>query len=201
MGPKLASCCQIALMDFHAARYLINGAVPPQSGNDHPYVTPMGVVATKDGHLNLGVGSDAQWQAFCRAINRTDWAEDAAYANNDARFQRRAEIWDMLVPVFAEMTTSAWVDLLEEAGIPAGPINKMDEVFDNPQVQHLGMAAPCTHPAGGTTQVVAQPVILSRTPATIHSAAPDQGARSDDVLSDFGFESTEIEALRARNII
>lgn len=192
---------QIALMDFQAARYLIDGEVPESTGNDHAYVTPMGVVATRDGHLNLGVGSDAQWRAFCGVIERPDWGESPDFATNDARFQRRQELWELLAPIFAEKTTAEWVGILESVGVPAGPIYKMDEVFADPQVQHLGMAAPVTHHARGETKIVAQPVTLSRTPATIYSAAPDAGEHSDEILTDLGLSLDEISDLRARNVI
>ncbi|SIT13349.1 Crotonobetainyl-CoA:carnitine CoA-transferase CaiB [Roseivivax lentus] len=192
---------QIAMMDFQAARYLVEGEVPKSSGNDHPYVTPMGVVATKDGYLNLGVGSDPQWQAFCELVGQPDWATDEKYATNPARFERRPELWDLLKPIFAERTTAQWVAALEEVGVPAGPIYMMDEVFADPQVQHLGMAAPVHHPARGETRLVAQPVKLSRTPASVYVSAPDAGEHSDAILAEVGVTPDEIAALRAQNII
>ncbi len=192
---------QIAMMDFQAARYLVDGEVPESTGNDHPYVTPMGVVATRDGHLNLGVGSDAQWRAFCKLIDREAWADDPAYATNAARFERRPEVWDMLAPIFAEKTTAEWVEALEEAGVPAGPIYRMDEVFADPQVQHLGMAAPVHHPARGDTKLVAQPVTLSRTPASVYVSAPDAGAHTDEVLAEAGLSAEDIAALRESKTI
>ncbi|TFL16527.1 CaiB/BaiF CoA transferase family protein [Jannaschia formosa] len=192
---------QIAMMDFQAARYLIDGEVPGSTGNDHPTVTPMGVVATKDGHLNLGVGSDAQWRAFCELIGKPDWGTDPAYATNEARSERRSEVWDMLAPVFAERTTADWVEALEAASVPAGPIYRMDEVFADAQVRHLGMAAAVQHPVRGETRLVAQPVHLSRTPAAIHVSAPDAGAHSDAILADLGLSEDEIAALRDKAVI
>jgi len=192
---------QIGLMDFQAARYLVEGEVPKSTGNDHPTVTPMGVVATKDGHLNLGVGSDSQWQAFCSVIDHPAWGTDEAYATNPARFERRAEIWNMLGPIFAERTTSDWVAVLEAVGVPAGPIYRMDEVFADPQVQHLGMAAPVHHPARGETHLVATPITLSRTPASVYMSAPDAGAHSEAILTDLGLSTEEIAALRDRKVV
>lgn len=192
---------QIALMDFQAARYLVEGEVPQSTGNDHPYVTPMGVVATQDGHLNLGVGSDAQWRAFCGLIGKPEWGEDAKFATNPARFEHRPELWSLLRPIFAERSTTDWVSALEEVGVPAGPIYMMDEVFADPQVQHLGMAAAIDHPVRGETKLVAQPVKLSRTPASIYVSAPDAGAHSDAILAEAGMSQSEIADLRARNVI
>lgn len=192
---------QIALMDFQAARYLVEGEVPQSSGNDHPYVTPMGVVATQDGYLNLGVGSDAQWRAFCCLIGEPEWGEDVKFATNPMRFEHRPELWDLLRPIFAERSTTEWVTALEEVGVPAGPIYMMDEVFADPQVQHLGMAAAIDHPVRGETKLVAQPVKLSRTPASIYVSAPDAGEHSDAILAEAGLSAREIADLRARNVI
>lgn len=192
---------QIALMDFQAARYLVEGEVPRQAGNDHPYVTPMGVIATKNGYLNLGVGGDGQWRAFCAVIDRPDWADHPDYATNEARFARREEIWSLLKPIFKSDNTSEWVDRLEAGGVPAGPIYSMDEVFSDPQVQHLEMAAPVHHHARGDTRVVAQPIKLSRTPAAVTVAAPDAGEHTDEILVDLGLSSEQIAGLRARNVI
>ncbi|MGB3553287.1 MAG: CaiB/BaiF CoA-transferase family protein [Jannaschia sp.] len=192
---------QIAMMDFQAARYLVDGEVPQSSGNDHPTVTPMGVVATKDGHLNLGVGSDTQWRAFCDLIERSDWGTDPAYATNTARLERRAELWGKLAPIFAKRTTAGWVEALEGASVPAGPIYRMDEVFADPQVRHLGMAVPVSHPVRGETRLVAQPVHLSRTPASIHAPAPDAGQHSDAILAELGLSEDEIAALHDKAVI
>ncbi len=192
---------QIALMDFQAARYLVDGDVPDQAGNDHPTVTPMGVVATKDGHINLGVGGDGQWRALCDALGRPEWGGDPAYATMDARTARRDEIWDLLRPLFAEKTSAEWIEVLDAHGVPAGPIYRMDEVFEDPQVEHLGMAQSVTHPVRGEVRLVAQPVDLSRTPAAIVTASPDAGEHTDDVLSEFGIAAERIAALRAAGAI
>ncbi|MEC7256997.1 MAG: CaiB/BaiF CoA-transferase family protein [Pseudomonadota bacterium] len=192
---------QIALMDFQAARYLVEGEVPESSGNDHPYVTPMGVVATSDGYLNLGVGSDAQWRALCGLIDKPEWAEDEAYATNPARLAQRPRLWELLRPIFATRSTADWVSALDKAGVSAGPIYKMDEVFADPQVRHLGMAAAVDHPVRGETKLVAQPVKLSRTPASVYVSAPDAGQHSDEILREVGLSEDEISDLRARSVV
>jgi len=192
---------QISLMDFQAARYLVEGEVPESSGNDHPYVTPMGVVTTQDGHMNLGVGSDTQWRALCDLIGHSDWGSSPEYATNPARFERRSDLWALLAPIFAQKTTTEWVEALENAGVPAGPIYMMNEVFDDPQVRHSGIAATVHHPARGATKLVGQPVKLSRTPASIYVSAPDAGEHSDTVLTELGLSADEIADLRSRDVI
>ncbi|MFY0691717.1 MAG: CoA transferase [Paracoccaceae bacterium] len=192
---------QIALMDFQAARYLVDGEVPGRAGNDHPTVTPMGVVATRDGHINLGVGGDGQWRALCTALGREDWGADPAYAAMDDRTAHREEIWALLRPVFAEKTSAEWIEILDACGVPAGPIYSMDEVFDDPQVQSLGMAPSVTHPRRGEVRLVGQPIDLSRTPAAVVSATPDAGEHTDEVLEEYGIAAERVAMLRASGAI
>jgi len=192
---------QIALMDFQAARYLVDGDVPEQAGNDHPTVTPMGVVATRDGHINLGVGGDGQWRALCEALDHPEWGEDAAYAQVGDRTARREEIWGLLRPIFATRTSAEWIEILDTNGVPAGPIYRMNEVFDDPQVQHSGIAQSVMHPQRGELQLVGQPVDLSRTPASLRTPTPEAGEHTDEVLSDYGIDADRISALRASGAI
>lgn len=192
---------QIALMDFQAARYLVDGDVPGQAGNDHPTVTPMGVVATSDGYINLGVGGDGQWRALCDALGRPEWADHPDYARTQDRTARREEVWSLLRPLFAARSTADWISKLDEHGVPAGPIYRMDEVFDDPQVQHLGMAQSVDHPTRGTVNLVAQPITLSRTPASLATATPEAGEHTDEVLEEFGIDTDRIAALHASGAI
>ena len=192
---------QIALMDFQAARYLVDGDVPEQAGNDHPTVTPMGVVATSDGHINLGVGGDGQWRALCQALDHPEWGEDPAYAQVGDRTARREEIWGLLRPIFATRTSAEWIEILDTNGVPAGPIYRMNEVFDDPQVQHSGIAQSVMHPRRGEVQLVGQPVDLSRTPASLRTPTPEAGEHTDEVLSDYGIDADRISALRASGAI
>lgn len=192
---------QIALMDFQAARYLVDDHIPAQAGNDHPTVTPMGVVATKDGHINLGVGGDGQWRALCEALGKPEWGANPAYATMGDRTAKREEIWALLRPIFATKTSANWIDILDQYGVPAGPIYRMNEVFDDPQVTHLGMAQSVTHPARGPVRLVAQPVDLSRTPAQITTASPDAGQHTEEVLAEYGISPDRVAALRAAGAI
>ncbi len=192
---------QIALMDFQAARYLVEGEVPPQAGNDHPYVTPMGVIATQDGYLNLGVGAESQWISFCTAIGREELMQDPRFATLENRYQNREVCWALLAPIFAKKTTAEWLEVLEAHGVPAGPIYTVDEMFDDPQVRHTGIVQSVTHHARGETQLIGQPITLSRTPAALDAAAPDAGEHSDEILGELGLTATEIAALREAGVI
>jgi crotonobetainyl-CoA:carnitine CoA-transferase CaiB-like acyl-CoA transferase len=192
---------QIALMDFQAARYLMDGHVPGQAGNDHPTTTPMGLVATADGFVNIGVSGEGQWHAFCGAIGRPELAAHPDYATQELRLAHRPALMAELAAVFRTRTSAVWLELLEAASVPAGPVYAMDEVFADPQVQHLGMAQPLEHPVRGRIHVVAQPVTLSRTPATLRSATPEAGAHTEAVLSALGFSGEDIARLRAEGVL
>jgi crotonobetainyl-CoA:carnitine CoA-transferase CaiB-like acyl-CoA transferase len=192
---------QIAMMDFQAARYLVDGVVPPQAGNDHPYSTPMGVIATSDGFINIGVGGDGQWRSFCEAIERPDLAQQPDYATQVARFEHRPKLMALLGDIFRTRTSADWLNILEEHRVPAGPIYKMDEVFADPQVEHLGIAVPAHHPTRGDIRVVGQPLTLSRTPAGIATMTPSPGKHTDEVLREAGYSDSEITALRKKNVV
>ena len=192
---------QIALMDFQAARYLVDGEVPPQAGNDHPYATPMGVIATQDGYLNLGVGGDGQWRSLCTAIGQPELADSPDYATQEDRYRNRPACWELLRPIFAAKTSAEWLEILEEHGVPVGPIYHVDEMFADPQVRHLGIAQTVTHHARGEVELIGQPVTLSRTPAALDVAAPDAGEHTDEILAEFGLTAGEIEKLRAGGAI
>ena len=192
---------QIAMMDFQAARYLVEGVVPPQAGNDHPTSTPMGVVATEDGFINIGVGGDGQWRSFCEVIGRPDLANHPDYAKGASRTRHRPQIKALLEPIFAARKSAEWLTALEAKGVPAGPIYKVDEVFADPQVQHLGIAAPLKDPERGDIRVVGQAIGLSRTPAGIVSGVPEQGEHTQEILREIGYSDGEIAQLRASRIV
>jgi len=192
---------QIAMMDFQAARYLIDGQVPLQAGNDHPTTTPMGVIATADGFINIGVGGDGHWRAFCEVIGRPDLARHPDYAKGADRTSRRPQIKEILEPIFASRTSADWLTALEAKGVPAGPIYRVDEVFADPQVQHVGIAALLKDPERGDIRVVGQAINLSRTPASVVASVPEQGEHTQDILREIGCSDSEIAQLRANKIV
>lgn len=187
---------QIALCDFQAARYLVDNIVPAQAGNDHPYSTPMGVMQTADGYINIGVGGDGQWQALCRALARPDLALDATYATQELRFQNRPRLMELLTAIFLGDTSANWLAKLEAKGVPAGPIYRMNEVFADPQVQHLRIVETVPHPALGDIRLVGQPVVLSRTPAAVTAPLPEKGAQSEEILREAGYSEADVAHLR-----
>ncbi|MDO8876706.1 MAG: CaiB/BaiF CoA-transferase family protein [Pseudolabrys sp.] len=195
---------QIAMMDFQAAKYLVEKAVPQQAGNDHPYSTPMGVVRTSDGFINIAVGGEGQWKLFCMAIGRPELPDDSRFATQDVRLKNRPALNALLATIFATRPSAEWLSALEQVGVPAGPIYMMNEVFADPQVQHLGIAVqvpttPDRADAGLT--LVGQPIDLSRTPPAYRGLLPKAGADNDDVLKKIGLNDSELDALRRERVI
>ena len=192
---------QIAMMDFQAAAYLVAGKVPRPAGNDHPVATPMGVVPTSDGHINIGVAGERQWAGLCRAIGRPDLEAHPDYATQDLRLRHRAQLKAELAVAFKARTAGEWLTALEDNDVPAGPIYAMDQVFADPQVQHLGMAVPLAHPDLGQISVVASPIVLSRTPSSIKTPTVEAGANSEEILQELGLSPAEIGILRSNRTV
>jgi crotonobetainyl-CoA:carnitine CoA-transferase CaiB-like acyl-CoA transferase len=188
------------MMDFQAARFLVDGVVPQQAGNQHPYSTPMGVVRTSDGYINIAVGGPAQWKAFCPAIGCPELADHPDYASQDKRLQNRYALNARLAEIFEARPSAYWLAALEQANVPAGPIYKMDEVFRDPQVKHLNIAVPVSDGDRNVT-LVGLPINMSRTPAGIARLLPDAGADNDDILSELGFTQSDIEKFRSNKVV
>jgi crotonobetainyl-CoA:carnitine CoA-transferase CaiB-like acyl-CoA transferase len=191
----------IAMCDFQAARVLMTGEAPPQAGNDHPVSTPMGVYKSSDGHFNIGASGSAQYRTLCEVVGRLDLRDDPELQTNDGRYKNRPRLNAELNKAFASDTTENWVRRLNEAGVPCGPIYDLKQVFEDPQVQHLGAAATVTHPKLGEIRVVSQPVKLSRTPATVSYTLPPQGSSNEEVLGGLGYTPEQIAALKRDNVI
>ena len=187
----------IALLDFQAARYLMKGEVPPQVGNDHPTSMPTSAYTTADGYINIGASGEGMWVRLCQAIARPELLERAEFEGGANRAKNRIALNAELNKALVAKSSDEWIAALNEAGVPCGPIYTMDQVFADPQVQHLQAAAKVKHPLLGEIQVVNQAVGLSRTPATMASATPEIGEHTDEVLSEAGYGSAEIAALRA----
>jgi crotonobetainyl-CoA:carnitine CoA-transferase CaiB-like acyl-CoA transferase len=192
---------QIFMLDFQASRWLMNGEVPKQAGNNHPTSIPTGVYKTKDGYMNIAVAGQAIWVRLCQAIGAQDLIEHADYVTNAQRSKNRDALHAEIEKRLAGETTATWVDRFTKAGVPSGPIYAVNEVFADPQVQHLGIAVPLEKPGKGEVRYVGQPVKLSRTPSRIVSHPPEQGEHTDGILRDLGYSPTDIAALREQKIV
>jgi len=191
----------IAMMDFQAARYLVEGSVPPQAGNDHPYQTPMGVYATRDGHINIAVAAEGQWRKFCEAIGLPELGTDPAYDSIEKRYAQRPALRAIIEEVLRTKASAEWTAAFEAVGVPAGPIYAMDQVFADPQVQHLGIAAPVHHPTLGDIRLVGQPIDMSRTPPGVATPTPEPGEHTGEILTELGYDEAAVARLKATRVV
>ena len=192
---------QIAMLDFQAVRWLVAHEVPEQAGNDHPTSIPTGVFKTRDGHINIASAGDEIFVRLCRALDRPELAEDSDYKTGRLRSQHRVALNAAIEELTKQHDSAEWIDRFNRAGVPAGPIYSIDQVFADPQVQHLGIARPVEHPTLGRLNLVGQAVSLSRTPSRLTSASPEQGEHTDAILGELGYSASDIAGLRQRGVV
>src|SRR5277367_5136904 len=186
---------QIAMLDFQAARWTIAHEVPEQAGNDHPTSIPTGVCQTSNGHINIASAGDEIFGRFCRAVDRPDLAEHPDYKTGRARSDNRKALNAAIEAITRNHTSAEWIERLNKAGVPSGPIYKMDEVFADPQVKHLGIAQKVHHPQLGDIELIGQAVTLSRTPSRLETASPDAGEHTNVILGELGYSAGDIARL------
>ena len=192
---------QAFMLDFQAARYLMDGDVPKQAGNNHPTSIPTGVFKTSDGFINLAVAGELIWKRLAETLERPEWCDDERFAINESRSQNRDLLNAEIEKITITQTSTFWVDKLNEAGVPAGDINDIGQVFQSPQIQHLGLAQTMTSHERGDTRVVGQPISMSRTPSYIAAPPPLAGGHTDSILSALGYSAAEINKLREDSVI
>ncbi len=192
---------QISLLDFQAARWLIAKQVPGQAGNDHPTSIPTGVFPTRDGHINIAASGKHIFARFCQTLDLMHLLQDQRFADDAGRSSNRVALNQAISDVTKQRSSAELIDMLNKAGVPCGPINRMDQVFADPQVRHLGMAAPVEHRSLGNIEVVNQAVKLSRTPSRMVHATPEKGEHTDEVLKEYGYDDKSIAQFRARKVV
>jgi crotonobetainyl-CoA:carnitine CoA-transferase CaiB-like acyl-CoA transferase len=192
---------QVFMLDFQATRWLVDREVPGQAGNDHPTSIPTGVFPTADGHINIAVAGQAIWRRFCQAIGHEELIENPAYASAAERSTNRAALNAELAAITRRQPGAHWIELLNRAGVPCGPINTIDQVFADPQVRHLGLAQPVHSHERGDTELVGQPILMSRTPSCIRTPPPLMGEHTEEILGELGYDRARIEALRAAEVL
>ena len=192
---------QIFMLDFQAARWLSENHVAGQAGNNHPTSVPTGVFKTSDGSINLAVAGETIWKRFVEAVDKGEWLEMDEFKNAKERLKNRDYLNKLIEEVTITKTSDEWVEKLEKVGVPCGPINSIDKVFDDPQVKHLGIAQSIDTIPFGQTQLVGQPFNLSRSPSIMKQRPPEKGEHNEDVLLDLGYSSEELDELKSKNII
>ncbi len=192
---------QIAMMDFQMARYLNDNDVPVQAGNDHPTSSPMGLFEASDGVFNLGASGEGNWVRLCELLACPQWRNDPDFQNETLRVQHRTRLNAELAEIFKTQSVRHWVAMLNEGGVPAGPVYTVPEVFEDEQVRHLGVTSSLDTPYGKRMHYITQPVTLARTPSQVVAPAPGWGEHTDEVLSEAGYTEAEIRRFHEEAVV
>jgi crotonobetainyl-CoA:carnitine CoA-transferase CaiB-like acyl-CoA transferase len=193
---------QIACLANQASNYLAGGMVPRRMGNAHPNIVPYQDFPTADGEMILAIGNDGQFARFCAVAGHPEWAKDARFSTNPQRVVHRTGLIPLLRQATVTRTTREWVAALEAAAVPCGPINRLDDVFADPQVQARGLRIELPHSQAGTVPLVANPIRLSASPVVYRNAPPQLGQHTDEVLREWlGLDETAVAALRRQQVV
>jgi formyl-CoA transferase len=186
---------QIFMLDFQASRYLVSGEVAQQAGNNHPTTIPTGAFKTKDGYINIATTGGKMWERLCQTLGAPSLAQNPDYRTAEGRSKNRDALNAAIAVHLQGGTSAEWVERLNAAGVPCGPIYAIDQVFADPQVKHLRIAQRVAGRQQPKLTLVGQPVLLSRTPSRLKAPPPKLGQHTDAVLREFGFSARDIKAL------
>ena len=192
---------QVFMLDFQASRWLMEGEVAGQAGNDHPTGIPTGVFPTSDGHINIAASSSRVFTRFCEAIERPDWLTHEDWKTQAGRSRDRAAINAAIGEITRAKPSNHWIELFEANGIPCGPINAIDQVFADPQVKHLGMATRMNSPHVGDKEVVASAINISGFSKAIRGHTPNAGEHGEEILKSVGYSDAELNDMRHKGVI
>jgi crotonobetainyl-CoA:carnitine CoA-transferase CaiB-like acyl-CoA transferase len=190
----------VAMMDFQTARWTIDGDIAQQAGNFHPTSIPTGVYKARDGYLNIAVFGSRIWERFCHILGAPEWIDDPRYRDKAARSVNRESLNAEIDHRLSRHDRDHWITRLNEGGVACGHINDMREVFDEPQVRHLGIVQEVESPRHGRQRLVGQPVQLARTPSRITRATPRRGEHTAEVLGELGLASAELARLQSQGV-
>jgi crotonobetainyl-CoA:carnitine CoA-transferase CaiB-like acyl-CoA transferase len=191
----------VGTLAFQATRYLNGGDVPPPAGNHHPINAPYGVFRARDGYVTIGGTGEKRWPKLCEVIGAPELLEDERFQTNGGRHTHRLELAELISAKLQARTVDEWEVLLNENSVPCGPIYRIDQALDHPQVRHRQMVVELEHPTAGSIQLLGLPVKLSQTPGGVRLAPPVLGQHTADVLREAGLGTVEIEALKRDGVV
>ena len=190
----------VYMMDFQTSRWLIDGEVAVQAGNYHPTSIPTGVYKARDGYMNIAVFGSKIWERFCDILGAPEWVTDDRYKDKPARSVNRDSLNAEINRRLAAQDRSYWIERLNAGGVACGHINNLQEVFEEPQIQHLGMVHDVVSQHQGAQRLVGQPVQLERTPSTIARAAPRRGEHTEEILAELGLKPEQLADLKSKGV-
>ncbi|MEO7853901.1 MAG: CaiB/BaiF CoA-transferase family protein, partial [Rubrivivax sp.] len=186
---------------YQAINFFVSGQVPERLGNGHPNIVPYQVFKCRDGHLILAVANDSQFRSFCRAVGKPEWAADERFTVGSGRAVNRHALIEIIAELMLERSMQDWMTLLKAANVPCGPINTLDKVYQDPQVQHRGMKVELQHPAGPIS-LLASPLRFSGTPVSYEVPPPLLGQHTEAVMQELlGMDVQQVHALREQGVI
>ncbi|NWF53695.1 MAG: CoA transferase [Syntrophaceae bacterium] len=191
----------VGILTMQSGKYFATGQPPGPAGNHHPVISPYGVYRTKDKPMNIAVGTEAMWRNFCRVIGSSELAKDERFQNNNDRVKNRTELNALIEKALSRKDQHEWVETLNKAGIPCGPIYTLDQVFRDPQVLHQKMFLEVEHPKSGKIPMTGLPVQLSETSPQVFLPPPHLGEHTGEILEKFGFSDKEVQQLFAEKIV
>jgi crotonobetainyl-CoA:carnitine CoA-transferase CaiB-like acyl-CoA transferase len=192
---------QIMMLDYQAMSWLMDKRIPQQRGNDHPQIVPTGVYQSSDGYFTLSTVGNESYRRLCQTIGAPELADDPRFIDAVLRERNRDALNAAIDQATKQKSSSDWVEILNAAGVPAGPIYKLDEMFEDPQVIETGIVQPIQHPELGEVNILGQPITLSRTPAQFRQAPPALGQHTREVLAEAGYSASQIEEFKAQGIV
>jgi len=192
---------QMFMLDFQAARWLMDKDVPQQAGNNHPTHIPTGVFETSDGPINIAVLGETMWKRFCKAVNTEELASHPDYATEKDRLQNRDALNARINEILQPKDSTTWIEIFNQAGVPCGKINTIDKAFADPQARHLGLTQTVDTSCRGPLDFPVQPIRLSRTPSEITLRPPERGEHTEEILEQLGYLPEEISDFARRNIV
>lgn len=192
---------QVGVLANQALNYLTSGQVPQRLGNSHPNIVPYQAFATADGHMIVAVGNDEQFKRFCQVLSLPELAQDKRFASNGERVAHREQLVPLLEAALAQRSTDEWLAAFEAVGVPSGPINTLDRVFDDPHVQARGLKQTLPHSQAGHVDLVANPIRINGESMSATTAPPSLGEHTERVLEEIGITAKQRQALRAAGVI